>query len=132
MSRLLTGTFGVLACGCLDYQFTVAKDAGGAQDDTGPLGVGDRYSIGDSGDAGEGGSSLFTGDTASGPDPDVCERAENLTAYLDRFQVPDDGHVLYCHGTGGGGFVLVDSNISSCFPHLDHRWDVFPSTGCDS
>jgi hypothetical protein len=63
---------------------------------------------------------------------EICELAANLTGYLDRFQTAGDGRVLYCHSGSGDGYNLVDSDIDSCSAHLDHRYDVFPSTGCDS
>ena len=64
---------------------------------------------------------------------DVCSGVNPLDLSLDIMQVPGDGRVLYCHGGGGGGhWTLVESDISSCLPHLQHEGDVFPTTGCDS
>ncbi|MFN7145426.1 MAG: hypothetical protein ACK4YP_16755 [Myxococcota bacterium] len=131
------GLVTVLACGCVDYQFAAVKEADGLRGDTGGLPDTDDRAAADSG----GSQTGTTPDPGSGAVPDTgdpgdvedtCAIAENLTGHLDRYQTPGDGRVLYCHGTGSGRFVLVESDISSCFPHLDHRHDVFPSTGCDS
>lgn len=133
------GPWAVLVCGCVDYQFAAVKDRSGLEGDTGGLAGTDGDVTVDSGGSGDGSlpnTSFGDGDTGEPDDPedieDTCALAENLTGYLDRYQSPGDGRVLYCHGTGNGGFVLVDSDIRSCFPHLNHRHDVFPSTGCDS
>lgn len=133
MSRWVS-LLGLLACGCVDYQFASAKDNGGAFGDAESLLAGMGDSAGDTGAAGDGETSSYTGETGAGGEggEGVCVVTENLTQWLDTFQVTGDARVLYCHGTGGGQFVLVESDISACFPHLDHRWDVFPSTGCDS
>jgi hypothetical protein len=67
-----------------------------------------------------------------GEDDDLCSKAARTAGYLDSFQTPGDGKVLYCHRGGGPHYVLVDTDISACLPHLDHVNDVFPSTLCDS
>ena len=67
-----------------------------------------------------------------GDEDDLCSKAARTAGYLDKFQTAGDGKVLYCHRGGGPHYVLVDSDISSCLPHLDHENDVFPSTLCDS
>lgn len=74
------------------------------------------------------GSTIDTGLT----DEQICTYAASLAGYLDRYQTAGDGHVLYCHSSGGSNWTFVDSNISSCLPHLNHAYDVFPTTGCDS
>jgi hypothetical protein len=71
------------------------------------------------------------------PDPDltedqICEKAAALTITLDPYQTPDDGRVVYCHSGSGGGYNYIESDISSCLPHLNHDYDVFPTTGCDN
>jgi hypothetical protein len=62
---------------------------------------------------------------------DACEQAVELDGYLDQFEVPGDGRVFYCH-SGSGNYVQIESNISSCLPHLNHSHDVFPTTLCGS
>lgn len=130
------GVWAVVACGCVDYQFAAVKDRGGLEGDIGGLAGTDGDVTIDSGGSGDGTlpeGADGGGDTGDPEDiEDTCALAENLTGYLDRYQTAGDGRVLYCHGTGNGRFVLVDSDISSCFSHLNHRHDVFPSTGCDS
>ena len=32
----------------------------------------------------------------------------------------------------GNNYTRIDTDISSCLPHLNHRNDVFPTTGCDT
>jgi hypothetical protein len=69
----------------------------------------------------------------SGDDMDaICDLAQNITSYLDDYQTPGDGRVLYCHSGSGHSYNLVDSDVDACSAHLDHDWDVFPSTGCDT
>ena len=74
---------------------------------------------------------LQPGDTGW-DDDDVCDQALALDDYLDTFQESGDGKVVYCHRGGGENWTLVESDISACLPHLNHRGDVFPTTGCDS
>jgi hypothetical protein len=71
------------------------------------------------------------------PDPnlteeEICEKAAALTITLDPYQVPEDGRVVYCHSGSGNGYNYIESDISSCLPHLNHDFDVFPTTGCDN
>jgi hypothetical protein len=63
---------------------------------------------------------------------DACEPGVALTTYLDARQVPGDGNVTFCHSGDGGAYLFLDTALSSCFAHLAHAWDVFPTTGCDS
>jgi hypothetical protein len=63
---------------------------------------------------------------------EICEAAAALTITLDPYQTPDDGKVIYCHSSSGGSYNYIDSNISSCLPHLNHNYDVFPTSGCDT
>jgi hypothetical protein len=66
-------------------------------------------------------------------DQEICEEAARIAGYLDPYQTPGDGKVLYCHSGGGPNYTFVDSDISSCLTHLsNHASDVFPTTGCDS
>ena len=66
-------------------------------------------------------------------DQEICENAAVIAGYLDPYQTPYDGKVLYCHSGGGTSYTFVDSDISSCGSHLTgHANDVFPTTGCDS
>jgi hypothetical protein len=80
-----------------------------------------------------------TGDpgTPDEPDPnltedEICEKAAALTITLDPYQTPEDGRVVYCHSGSGGGYNYIESDISSCLPHLNHEYDVFPTSGCDN
>lgn len=80
-----------------------------------------------------GGGGGDTGTPWDGEDADdFCDKASRVTGYLDTFQVPDDGRVVFCHRQGGPHFTAIDTSISACMPHLDHTYDVFPSTLCDS
>ena len=123
---------GALACGCVDYEFAPVVDRGGFEGEEDGFGPGLDGALGDDTDGRGDGGTFATDDSGGGDGVSTCETAGNLTEYLDTFQVTGDDRVLYCHGTGGGNFVLVESDISACFPHLDHRFDVFPATGCDS
>jgi hypothetical protein len=71
-------------------------------------------------------------DTAGEPDEDACTKAERVDGYLDHFQTPGDSRVYYCHRGGGPHYVMLETDISACLPHIDHENDVFPSTLCDS
>jgi hypothetical protein len=93
------------------------------------------------GTTGTGTTGTGTGTTGTPPtdsgltppsDQDLCNDAATLVGYLDQFQTPGDDRVLYCHSGAGGSWNFVESNISSCLPHLNHNFDVFPTTGCDS
>ncbi|MBL8619529.1 MAG: hypothetical protein JNM72_28210 [Deltaproteobacteria bacterium] len=71
---------------------------------------------------------------APAPDPgdaDFCAYAAATSGYLDLFQTAADGKVVFCHWAGSG-FVVIDTSISACIPHLGHTSDVLPSTLCDS
>lgn len=80
------------------------------------------------------------GDGTTGPDPldtgltddELCEAAAALSSILDPYQTEGDSRVTYCHSSSGSNWHLIDSDISSCLPHLNHSYDVFPTTGCDS
>jgi hypothetical protein len=114
---------------------TPTGDGDGGDGDTGEHLDGDTggSSGGDGGtDLGDTGTSS-TGDSGTGEIPDdVCELAAATSGYLDAFETPGDGRVLYCHSGSGKSYVFVDSDIDSCLAHLDHRGDVFPTTLCDS
>jgi hypothetical protein len=58
--------------------------------------------------------------------------AASLAGYLDPWQTPLDGRVYYCHSSSGSNWNFVESDISSCLPHINHNYDVFPTTGCDT
>lgn len=66
------------------------------------------------------------------PEEDICEKAAALTITLDPFQTPSDGRVYYCHSGSGNSYNYIETDISSCLPHLNHDYDIFPTTGCDS
>jgi hypothetical protein len=99
------------------------------------------------GGPGTGTSSLDTGSTSEGTtwggtiptqpdtgltDDEICDRAASLAGYLDAWQTAGDGRVYYCHSSSGTNWVFVESDISSCIPHLNHNYAVFPTTGCDT
>ncbi len=65
-------------------------------------------------------------------DDEICESADALAGYLDPWQTAGDGRVYYCHSSSGSNWVFIESDISSCLPHLNHGFDIFPTTGCDS
>jgi hypothetical protein len=145
MLLLLTSLFA-----CTDYGFgsepVVGTDGSGDTDVT-ATGDGDTDPTNDtdSGDGTVGDDTDPTDDTDPGTDtdtgtdtdpPDIptdddCDIAVDLDGWLDQFQVAGDGRVYYCHA-GSGNYTMVESNIDSCIKHLDHEWDVFPSTLCDS
>lgn len=88
---------------------------------------------GDSGGPPDTSSPPDSGDPGPDPeDPDFCEKAASIAGFLDSYQVPGDGRVIYCHSGTGRHYTIIDTDISSCLPHLDHVADVFPSTLCDS
>jgi hypothetical protein len=126
-----------LVSACSDYTVSkIGDDAVGASaDDSGTLEADTADALAD-GDGDGHGESADGDDPDDGDGPDVpddtCERAANISGYLDRFQVAGDGRVLYCHSSSGRGFVVIASDISSCLPHLDHRYDIFPTSLCDS
>ena len=69
----------------------------------------------------------------SGFDEDAfCQEAATLAGYLDPYQSADDGRVLFCHSGSGSHYNLIETDISSCLPHLSHASDVFPTSGCDT
>ncbi|MCA9493359.1 MAG: hypothetical protein KC621_25685, partial [Myxococcales bacterium] len=90
---------------------------------------------GGTGSGGTGSGGTGSGGTATGGTPttdqELCERAAGLAGYLDQWQTAGDGRVYYCHSSSGN-YTFVESDISSCLPHLNHNFDVFPSTGCDT
>ncbi|MEZ4241082.1 MAG: hypothetical protein R3F59_33960 [Myxococcota bacterium] len=76
-----------------------------------------------------------TGTSVLPPDAtgdEICTAAAALASVLDPYQIPDDGRVFFCHGGGGTNLHYIETDISSCLPHIDHPSDVFPTTGCDS
>ena len=78
------------------------------------------------------GTGIPSGDTGL-TDDQICINASQIAGYLDQFQTAYDKKVLYCHSGSGGNWTFVDSDISSCVPHLmNHSYDIFPTTGCDS
>jgi hypothetical protein len=75
----------------------------------------------------------WTGTVPTDPTNDeICQLAAALVIELDPYQTPDDGRVVYCHAGGGDNLHYIETDISSCLPHLNHPGDVFPTTGCDS
>jgi hypothetical protein len=148
-----------LLVGCSEYTLDAKDGDPGAPDDTGSAAVADSGGTRGGDTAAEGGSTL-PGDTASpdsgapgsgppdtsvpdtglpdtgfpdtGGGDDLCSLAARTAGYLDAFQVPGDGQVLFCHRESGPHFVEINTNISACIPHLDHTHDVFPTTLCDS
>jgi hypothetical protein len=75
----------------------------------------------------------WTGDVPTDPTGDeICELAAALVIELDPYQTPGDGRVVYCHAGGGTNIHYIETDISSCLPHINHPGDVFPTTGCDS
>ncbi len=135
--------------GCSDYTLTKSyDDAGPAASDTGtPVaddGGGSPFDGGDHGQDGLPDSGAPDTDTPpdTGPAPDTdtnvpdtvdsCETAVNITEWLDRFEVPGDGRVQYCHSQTGRRWVRIETDIDACLPHLAHAYDVFPSTLCGS
>lgn len=76
---------------------------------------------------------LWTGSVPTNPTEDeICELAAALALTLDPYQTPGDGRVVYCHSGSGSSYNYIETDISSCLPHLNHDHDVFPTTGCDS
>lgn len=143
MSRSLPCLLLPLLVACSDYSLLEREDVGGAGDgdgypflDPGSSDLGDDPLGGEGEDAwvDEGGASTDDGpgDTGESDPYDACEEALNFAEALDRYQVEGDGRVLYCHSSSGHNLVLVDSSIDSCLTHLDHRYDIFPTTLCDS
>jgi hypothetical protein len=85
------------------------------------------------GDTGPGGDTDDPGAPDTGlTDDELCEQAAALSSVLDPYQTAGDGRVTYCHSGGGSNWNRIESDISSCLPHLNHAGDVFPTTGCDS
>lgn len=70
--------------------------------------------------------------TVTTPTDADCVVASNIADHLDPFQVPGDGRVRYCHRTSPGNWVMIETDISSCVPHIHHDLDIFPTTICDS
>ncbi|TNE84182.1 MAG: hypothetical protein EP330_30660 [Deltaproteobacteria bacterium] len=73
----------------------------------------------------------------------LCAYAAYTAGFLDQFQDPNDGSVLFCHKDGQGRYGLVNSSFNSCQRHwTNHRstevidgltveaGDVFPTLGC--
>ncbi|MFZ5475750.1 MAG: hypothetical protein ACOZNI_03150 [Myxococcota bacterium] len=122
-----------LLVACSDYNLHHIEPEATGEDTGGAFGPG--FDDGGLADGGVGsGRSLASegGDTGDVDVDDVCRLAANLTGYLDDFQTPEDGKVVFCHSGSGEDYVLVDSDVDACSAHVQHRWDVFPTTGCDS
>ena len=104
----------------------------GDDDDNG-TGTGGGGGDGGGGDGGGGdtASTATTSDTGL-TDDEFCQKAATLSGFLDGFQTPDDGKVVFCHSGSGSHYSKNDTDISACLPHLNHTNDVFPTTGCDS
>ncbi len=76
-------------------------------------------------------------DTAGDTDPGTisesdCVKASRVPGWLDQFQTPGDGKVIFCHRNAPGKWSVIDTRIRSCIPHAGHLRDIFPSTLCDS
>jgi hypothetical protein len=102
---------------------------------TGTTGTGTGTGTG-GGDTGTGTGTGTGGTTTTTPPTgdEVCDlaAATGLATALDPYQIPGDGRVVYCHSSAGNSYNYVESDISSCLPHINHNFDIFPSTGCDS
>ena len=61
-----------------------------------------------------------------------CVIATQVSGWLDQFQTPLDGKVVFCHRTSLGNWTIVDASISACRAHAYHLLDQFPSSLCDS
>jgi len=76
-----------------------------------------------------GGTGSTTWDTGTW---DLCDWALHVAGFLDAYNTPGDGKVIYCHQSGGPNYVMQDTSVSSCLTHIAHAGDVFPTTICDS
>ena len=63
---------------------------------------------------------------------DVCDWALHVAGFLDAYNTPGDGKVVYCHQSGGPNYVMNDTSNAACLTHIAHLGDVFPTTICDS
>jgi len=141
----------LLLAACFEYGFGKPEDGSGTfpGSDAGSPGA-DTTADNDGGDTSTGGDTTPGGDDSTGgggddtatttPGDDTgpgggepdCEEAKRTTGYLDGFQRPGDGKVVFCHRQGGPNYVIINTDIDACLPHLDHDQDVFPTSGCDS
>jgi hypothetical protein len=71
-------------------------------------------------------------DTVVTPRAGTCARASRIPGYLDRFQTPGDGKVVFCHRTSAGSWTRIDTSTSACIHHAGHLLDLFPRTLCDN
>ena len=62
----------------------------------------------------------------------LCDFASLVTGFLDQFQTPYDGKVIFCHSSSGNSYTQIDTNNSSCLTHINHAYDIFPTTLCDT
>jgi len=76
-----------------------------------------------------GGTGSTTWDTGNW---DLCDWALHVAGFLDAYNTPGDGKVIYCHQSGGPNYVMQDTSVSSCLTHIAHAGDVFPTSICDS
>jgi hypothetical protein len=148
------GAIVFVAAACSDYKVQHSSDAAGANPEEESAGGVISASVGDSPDvdtsdagidASQGSpdgiqlpNDTGVADAGSedtgwdyGTDADnYCRKALRNGSLLDQEQVEGSHKITFCHSMSDGHWAVVSTDYSSCSAHLDHAYDVFPSTGC--